>query len=185
MPPWAGPPLYDRGAVVATELLLARTDNVAIVLPQALVYRTGCLLTVEVTTRRENLSRDEWNDLVFAVHEEARTPSRRWERVLRLGLRYRDGTTVTTLDSPTARQPDADPSGPPVGPRLSWTPYGSGGGRFYHHTRFALWLWPLPPAEPVQFAVEWPFAGIGLTVVELDGAELVAAAARSTGYWPD
>ncbi len=175
---------------MATELLLARTDNVAIVLSHALVYRTGCLLAVEVASRKGSLNLDDWRDLLFAVHDEARMPGRRWERVLRLGLRYPDGTTVTNLDSPFARKPDADPlqpPGPPVGPGLLWNPSSSGGGgRFRPHaTQGALWLWPLPPAESLQFAVEWPLVGIDLTFVELDGAALVAAAARSTGYWLD
>lgn len=184
-PAWAGPPPDYRGAVVATELLLARTDNVAIVLSHALVYRTGCLLTVEVATRKGSLDLDDWRDLFFAVHDEARMPSRRWERVLRLGVRYSDGTTVTNLDSPFTPKPGADPPGPPVGPGLRWNPSSSGAGGFRPHTQGALWLWPLPPAEPLQFAVEWPLAGIDLTIVELDGAELVAAATRSTGYWLD
>jgi hypothetical protein len=33
--------------------------------------------------------------------------------------------------------------------------------------------------------VEWPFGGIGLTIIELDGAAIVAAAGRSASYWPD
>jgi hypothetical protein len=48
-----------------------------------------------------------------------------------------------------------------------------------------LWLWPLPPAEAFEFAVEWPFGGIGETIVELDGAAIVAAASRSASYWPE
>jgi hypothetical protein len=46
-------------------------------------------------------------------------------------------------------------------------------------------LWPLPPAESFEFAVEWPFGGIGLTIIELDGAAIVAAAGRSAYYWPE
>jgi hypothetical protein len=33
--------------------------------------------------------------------------------------------------------------------------------------------------------VEWPFGGIGLTIIELDGAAIVAAAGRSARYWPE
>jgi hypothetical protein len=52
-------------------------------------------------------------------------------------------------------------------------------------THFALWLWPLPPAESFELAVEWPLGGIDLTFVELDGAAIVAAEPRSAFYWPD
>jgi hypothetical protein len=48
-----------------------------------------------------------------------------------------------------------------------------------------LWLWPLPPPEKIEFAVEWPFARIGLTMVDVDGAAIVSAAERSVRYWPD
>lgn len=48
-----------------------------------------------------------------------------------------------------------------------------------------LWLWPLPPAEPFELAVEWPFGGIDLRFTELDGAAVVAVARRSVSLWPD
>jgi hypothetical protein len=72
---------------------------------------------------------------------------------------------------------------------LTWSPSSSGGGRGggqeigFHH--FGLWLWPSPPPETFEFAVEWPAGGIGLTVVTLDGAAIEEAAARSAPYWPD
>jgi hypothetical protein len=47
---------------------------------------------------------------------------------------------------------------PPAGPLLSWSPGGSGmHGRQLGFSAFELWLWPLPPAETFEFAVEWPF----------------------------
>ena len=44
------------------------------------------------------------------------------------------------------------------------------------------WLWP--PAEASEFVVEWPFGDIGLTITELDGAAIAAAASRSASHWP-
>lgn len=185
LPEWAGPPRTERGAVLATELLLARSANVAVALPQILVYRTGCLLTIDVVIRKGDLSSDDWWDLCQLTSDAARVPSRRWDRVFRVGLRYPDGTTVTNLDRPAHRRRDAAEASTPAGPLLMWTPLGGGGGMNQRTTQFALWLWPLPPAEPLTLAVEWPLGGIELTTVELDGAGLVAAAERSTGYWPD
>jgi hypothetical protein len=51
---------------------------------------------------------------------------------------------------------------------------------------FGSWLWSLPPAEAFEFAVEWPFGGIDLTIVELDGAAIVVVARRwaPTGQRP-
>lgn len=185
LPEWAGPPRSDRAAVVATELLLARSANVAVTLPHVMVYRTGCLFTVEVVIRKGDLSSEDWWDLGRLASDAARVPGRQWDRVFRVGLRYPDGTTVTNLEKQARRRRDAAEAATPAGPLLMWTPLSGGGGLNHRSTEFGLWLWPLPPAEPLTLAVEWPFGGIELTTVELDGAGLVAAARRSTGYWPD
>jgi hypothetical protein len=47
------------------------------------------------------------------------------------------------------------------------------------------WLWPLPPAGPVAFVVEWPSEGIAETRVEIDATLLREAAARSEVLWED
>jgi len=36
-----------------------------------------------------------------------------------------------------------------------------------------------------EFAAERPAGGIGLSVVQFDGAAIAAAAARSAPYWPE
>ena len=91
---------------------------------------------------------------------------------------------ATTVGQQWRPAPSSDD--PPAGPLLCWVP-GSGGmhGRESGFSNFGLWLWPLPPAEPFEFAVEWPFGGIDLTFAELDGAAIVAAARRSARYWPE
>jgi len=183
LPEWSGPPRTDRGAVLATELLLARSANVAVTLPYILVFRTGCLLTIEVVIRKGDLSSEDWWDLGRMVSDAAWVPRKRWDRVFRVGLRYPDGTTVTNIDRPASRRGDAAET--PAGPLLMWTPFGGGGGLNQRTSQYALWLWPLPPAQPLTLAVEWPLGGIELTTTELDGGGLVAAAERSTGYWSD
>ena len=42
--------------------------------------------------------------------------------------------------------------------------------------------WSGPPAEETGAV---PFGGIELTITELDGAAIVAAAERSARYWPE
>ncbi len=105
-------------------------------------------------------------------------------RLLRLGVRYADGRKATTI----AQQPRGMPApgDPPAGPLLSCRPGNSGmHGRDQGFSGFGLWLWPLPPAEPFEFAAEWPFGGIELGIIELDGAAITAAASRSAFYWPE
>jgi hypothetical protein len=102
------------------------------------------------------------------------------------GVRYSDGRKATTVESQVVRRKRSD-DGTPTGPLLSLWPGGSGmhGRPEVAFRRFALWLWPLPPAEAFEFAVEWPSGGIELTIAELDGAAIEAAASRSAPYWPE
>jgi hypothetical protein len=145
------------------------------------------MLDVEVVSRQGTLSDDDWWDLHLSVHGGllgSRGGARLPDKLLRLGVRYADGTKATTIEQRRrSTQPFEDP---PTGPLLSWSPGSSGmHGRELGFSGFGLWLWPLPPAETFEFAVEWPFGGIELTIAELDGAAIVAAAGRSASYWPD
>jgi hypothetical protein len=100
-----------------------------------------------------------------------------------MGVRYPDGAKATTLEQHRRWAPS--PDDPPAGPLLGWVP-GNGGmhGRELGFSFLGLWLWPLPPAGPFEFAVEWPFGGIDLTFAKLDGAAIVATAGRAARYWP-
>jgi hypothetical protein len=59
--------------------------------------------------------------------------------------------------------PHIDTGFTPAG-RLLAAIAGSSGmrGRHLGFAGLGLWLWPLPPAAGFEFAVEWPFGGIGL-----------------------
>jgi len=186
-PPWSGPPPLETGAVLATERTVARSVNAVVRLPTIRAFHPGCMLDIEVVTRQGELSEDDWWDLHTSVyggyhrlHGGARLP----DRLLRLGVRYNDGAKATTIDQ--HRRMTRASGDPPPGPLLSYRPGSSGmHGRELGFSGFGLWLWPLPPAGPFEFAVEWPFGGIALTITELDGAAIVAAAGRSMYYWPE
>lgn len=185
-PEWAAPPSTQTGAVVAIDRVVAQSENVTVVLPMARVFRTGCLLDVEVVSRRGGLSDDDWWNLSWSAHgfglyHGGPLP----DRMLRMGVRYGDGTKATTVDHQRRRASSPD-SEPPASPVLSSMPTGSGirGGGAFGLDNFAVWLWPLPPAKDFEFAVEWPLGGIELTIVELDGAAIAAAAERSRDFWP-
>jgi hypothetical protein len=188
MPPWMGPPESEFGAVVPVERVVARSANVVIVLPTVRAFRSGCLFDVEVAGRQGRMSGDDWWDLQMSSVPVDRTEShgeRLPDKLLRLGIRYPDGTKATTLGRRRAPGRSDDS---PEGPVLTWTPGGSGAGRHadrYMFSHFGLWLWPLPPSEKMEFAVEWPFAGIDLTMAELEGSAIVSAAGRSMRYWPE
>jgi hypothetical protein len=96
------------------------------------------------------------------------------------GVRYADGGRLLASDAYT----HGDPGSPPPGPVLAIIEDGArGGGRRVTMDR-RLWLWPLPPPEPLELIVAWPAFGIDVTRVALDGAELVAVASHSEDLWP-
>ncbi|WP_440101746.1 hypothetical protein [Streptosporangium sp. H16] len=189
LPPWSAPPSVETGAVLAVERVVARSPNVVVLLPTIRVFSTGCMLEVEVVSRQGDLSAQDWWYLhmggsPFAQAAGPRGGAQPPDSLLRLGVRFADGAKATTVEQLRNRM---SPFGePPAGPTLAWSPVGSGmrGGEF-GFSDFGLWLWPLPPAETFEFAVEWPLGGIELTIVELDGAAIVSAAGRSAHYWPD
>ena len=186
LPPWSGPPALEAGVVLAVEQTVARSANVVVRVPVIRAFSSGCMLDVEVVCRQGTLSEDDWWDLLMSAHGDflgSRGGARLPDKLLRLGIRYAAGTKATTIGQHHRTTPA---SGDPTGPLLCWSP-GSGGmhGRELGFSGFGLWLWPSPPAETFEFAVEWPFGGIELTITELDGAAIVAAADRSTRYWPD
>jgi hypothetical protein len=185
--PWSGPPPLETGAVLAVERMVARSANVVMRVPVIRSFRTGCMIDVEVVSRQGTLSDDDWWDLHLSVHRGLFVSpggNQLPDKLLRLGVRYADGTKATTIEQHRRQTPA--PADPPTGPLLSWSPGSSGmHGRELGFSGFGLWLWPLPPAETFEFAVEWPSGGIELTIAELDGAAIVAAAGRSGYYWPD
>ena len=186
-PLWSGPPELETGAILAVEQTVARSPNVVLRVPTIRAFRTGCMLDVEVVSRQGGLSEDDWWDLHSSayirsheLHGGAPLP----RKLLRLGVRYADGRKATTIER-RPRGPQARDD-PPSGPLLSYHPGSSGMyGQDLGFSGFGLWLWPLPPAEPFEFAVEWPFGSIGLTITEFDGAAIVGAADRSASYWPE
>lgn len=187
LPPWSGPPPEETGAVLAVERTVASSANVVVRVPTIRVFRSGCMLDVEVVTRQGTLSEDDWWDLhssVYGHFHRSRPGAALPAKLLRMGVRYADGTKATTVGQ--HRRWGPGPADPPAGPLLCWAPGNSGmHGRELGFSGFGLWLWPLPPAGPFEFAVEWPFGGIDLTFAELDGAAIVAAAGRSAPYWPE
>jgi hypothetical protein len=186
LPPWTSPPADEIGVIVPIHQVVARGDNVMVALPWARVFSTGCLLNVEVVSRRGDLSPNEWWELRHSGHSSifGGDPGILPDKMLRFGVRFPDGTKATTVRG--MRRFNA-PEVEPDGPRLAWTPFGggrAGGSMDLAHMVHGLWLWPLPPAAVIEFAVEWPFGGIELTIVELDGGRITEAARGSELYWP-
>jgi hypothetical protein len=188
-PPWSGPPARETGAVLAVDQTVARSANAVVRLPTIRAFSPGCMLDVEVVSRQAGLSEDDWWQLHLSAlggFHRLRGGEALPRRLLRFGVRYADGRKATTIESRVLHRTQPCDQ-PPAGPLLSLWPHSSGtrGRGEISVSGFGLWLWPLPPAEAFEFLVEWPFAGIELTIAELDGTAIVAAAVRSAYYWPE
>ena len=147
-------------------LVLARTDHTVVALSQAAAYPQGVALAVTMVQRpgTEEEGHPHWR-----MHHGIAS-------VLRVGAVFADGRRALVDDTFT-------PPGVEVGESAAHlTPQeGSGGGLTSRQT---YWLWPLPPAGPLEVYCEWLARGIPETKVELDAGDLVAAAARAVELWP-
>ncbi|MGJ6967625.1 hypothetical protein ACSDR0_37465 [Streptosporangium sp. G11] len=189
LPAWYAPPAEEMGAVTVSGLVLARSPNVAITVPTIQAFKTGCLINVNIVMRRHTLSPDDFQALRMSVYPHMITgvgAGRLPDNLLRFGVRFADGTKATTI----GQRFDMTrlPHDPPPAPRLSWLLGGvsmRSGDEDAGVITMGLWLWPPPPRDTFELAVEWPAGGIELSIAVLDGAAIVSAAERSVPYWPD
>jgi hypothetical protein len=72
---------------------------------------------------------------------------------------------------------DSEPTGPILQPR--------GGGGTSCSQLFRWWVWPLPPAGPLEFICQWPVYEIGETRIGIDAQLVLVAARRSIQLWPE
>jgi hypothetical protein len=172
-PVWMGPPDNVLGAPFPLSILLARTHSVAVQVHTGLAYPSGIEFSLQVIQRER--TRDRLGGPIHAWHM-SRHGGELEPDVLRFGIELADGRKATVFD-PHPFAGDDVPAGPVLMQR------GGGGGDRRYDMRF--WLWPLPPAGPLAFVVEWPAEEVELTRREVDAAELIEAATRAEELWPD
>lgn len=162
--PQSGPPVDEVGALALASFLLARTAEVVVAVRGVTAYSDGLHLTVVVLFADH--ARTE--DLAYSLQEYSRSPGR-----FRVGVRFADGRTATSgqRDSPDVEQLTSTQlkllSAGQQG--LLWT------GEY--------WLWPLPPAGPLLVGCRWLDRGVPETLVQVDSAPLLTAAASSRSVW--
>ncbi len=176
-PAWAGAPEGVLPGIVATELVIAETEQYAICVTRICAYPTG--FTFELLTLAR--SYESVDPLMFGPHG-AHRRRRRGEhgdlepQELRYGIQFADGRKATSLQDRYGTD-----SGAPASGILLRQNGGGGGGRSY---RQEMWVWPLPPPGPLSFVCEWPAAGIDLTRHDIDAAVVTDAATRARALWP-
>jgi hypothetical protein len=168
-PEWVGPPDNVLGRPVPVDLVVARTEDAAVVVRNVVAYPNGVAFVLDVRRRKA----DPWDDPLGMHPRFGGTPETQKD-ILRFGVGLSDGSKATTGGH--------FPWGDRVqGPLL--TQGGGGGGG----TRWAMsyWLWPLPPQGPLTFVAEWRAQGIQETRVEIDAGVLREAAARAEKLWDE
>ncbi len=167
-PVWMQPDHVVPGSVPG-ELLLIRTDEVAVAIGCIRAYPNGFEFTVHVRTRgeAESGSGPGFNDPFDRFGRRSKTPG----DVLQLGLLYADGSRGATTGGFGTKGD------------VVLTPGGSGGSARRWDGNF--WVHPLPPDGPVTFVASWIERGAAEAQAELDGAALRAAVARAVILWPE
>jgi hypothetical protein len=107
-------------------------------------------------------------DLAYSLQEYSRSPGR-----FRFGLAFSDGRTAT---SGSRDAPDVEQSATAQIKLL-----GSGHSGLMWNGEY--WLWPLPSPGPLIVGCRWPDRGIPETLVQIDPAPLLTAAAASRSVW--
>lgn len=148
-------------------LVLGRSQDTAVVLPGAQVYRTGVSLDVSAVTRRRGSGR--------AFSMSMNGPMEGGPGVFFLGVELSDGRKGSTL---AGRRPRFDV--PQDEPQIVHTG-GGGGSRRMSSQHF---LSPIPPPGRLVFVVSWTDWGISETRTETSADTIVEAASRVEELWP-
>lgn len=163
--PAAGPPQDEVGVLALSSFVLARTPAVVVAVRGITAYSDGALLAVVVLFADQ----ERTEDLAYSLQEFSRSPGR-----FRFGVAFSDGRQATSgrRDGPDVERTAQSAQLKLLGSShvgLLWT------GDY--------WLWPLPPAGPLVVGCRWPDRGIPETLVQIDPAPLLTAAATSRPVW--
>jgi hypothetical protein len=167
--PWEPPEEEFPGTVPIDPLLLGRTDQVAVAVTGISAYSAGAEIFVTARIRPS------------AHHPEEHLPGGPRDlaasrRSFHFGLQFSDGGKV--MGRPGHR-PDrgSEPNGPVL------YPFAGGGAPHSFFSRW--WMWPLPPAGPLEFVCEWSAFEVAESRVGIDAQLILDAARRSVRLWPE
>jgi hypothetical protein len=157
------PPENEIPAALPQNLLLARTDEVAVALLGLQVHSTG--VTFELTVRVRPSARAE---LGHRLQELVWDRGRGTARFL-LGVELADGRRGSSVPGRSSED-------------VFFHSRGGSGGDSSISQRW--WLSPLPPEGPVRVVVRCPELRLAETAVELDGTAIRQAAEQVVELWP-
>jgi len=161
---------------VPAEVVLVRTERVAVAVGSIRAYPNGFEFTVHIRLRGEDESSWPGHSDPFGRHR-PRRGTREDDDQLRLGILFADGRRAATTGE-HYRPSDDDDDGRVVLQR-------GGGGGSSRSCDWDFWVHPLPPGGPVILVASWPEHGIAESRAELDGAAVREAAQRAVTLWPE
>jgi hypothetical protein len=159
---------------VRGEVVLIRTEQVAVAVGSVRAYPNGFEFTVHVRLRHEDETGWRGRSDVF---ERPRRGTGEEGSQLRLGILYADGRRAATTGWRWPPHGDDDDG------RLVLQQGGGGGNSLGYDWDF--WVHPLPPDGPVTLVASWLEHGIAESRGALDGAAIRAAAGRAVTLWPE
>ncbi|SDO08130.1 hypothetical protein [Geodermatophilus sp. DSM 45219] len=159
------PPDNEVPVALPQNLLLGRTDDVAVALLGLQVYSTGVSFDLAVRARAgavlgagRSLNELFWEHRPGAAQQ------------FLFGVEFADGRRASNLPGPGRADDVVFHSG------------GGGGGDTSIDQSW--WLSPLPPEGPLRLVVRCPDLDLAESVVELDGSEIQRAAQHVVVLWP-
>ncbi|MFY1655233.1 hypothetical protein ACN27J_30675 [Solwaraspora sp. WMMB762] len=180
--PWLARPVAVLGGVVAGQLLLARSDQAAVILTSVLAYPTGFEFDISAVLRVPEPPAVDPTTATDPARPPAGASGPPRPRIpidgvggLQVMVRFADGTVLSSLHR-GASPADRQPAGPLLSPVVAST------DQQRHDARF--WVWPLPPDGPVTVECAWPARDIPHSRVEVSGELIRQAAAGAVELWP-
>jgi hypothetical protein len=154
---------------LATRLVLARTDQVAIAVVGLWAFVSGFefLLSVQLKQAVPGTSAASF---LSALDDE---PPH--EEFLRLGIQFATGEKASNMQVRATRSGESDHRGPIMKSRIA------GAGLLFRDWKY--WVSPLPPSGPLAFFCEWPAYDILETRTEIDAQLILDAARTSIDLW--
>lgn len=163
-------------ASVPAEVVLIRTEQVAVAVGSVRAYPNGFEFTVHIRLRGEAESSWPGHSDPFEWYR-PRHGTQRDDDQLRLGVLYADGRRAATTGV-HYRPPEDDDDGRLV------LQQGRGGGSSCSQD-WDFWVHLLPPGGPVTLVGSWVEYGIAESRAELDDVAIGAAAGRAVTLWPE
>ena len=165
--PWNPPEAELPGIVPISTLHFDRSEQAAVAIIGIAAYARGFefFLARRIRPGTPGLDEDPTPEMLRRRRREPEDFS--------VSVQFSDGRTAIS----GRPRGDFEPTGPILQSR--------GGGGTSHSQLFQWWVWPLPPAGPLEFICQWPVYGIGETRTGIDGQVILDAARRSVQLWPE